>query len=52
MLTPEEVARRLGVRASTVLRWLRTGHLGGMKIGGRAGLRIPQEEVQRFIWEM
>jgi excisionase family DNA binding protein len=52
MLTPEEVARRLGVRASTVLRWLRTGHLGGMKIGGRAGWRIPQEEVQRFIWEM
>jgi excisionase family DNA binding protein len=52
MLTPEEVARKLRVRTSTVLGWLRTGRLGGMKIGGRAGWRIPPEEVERFIREM
>jgi excisionase family DNA binding protein len=52
MLTPDEVARKLRVRTSTVLGWLRTGRLGGVKIGGRAGWRIPPEELERFIREM
>jgi excisionase family DNA binding protein len=52
MLTPDEVARQLRVRTSTVLGGLRTGRLGGVKIGGRAGWRIPPEELERFIREM
>lgn len=33
MLSPKEVARRLGVRVHTVQTWLRTGQLRGMHVG-------------------
>jgi excisionase family DNA binding protein len=51
-LTVEEVAQRLNVHPETVRRYLREGHLKGVR---RGGLRIgpakwwvEEEEVERF----
>lgn len=33
--TPKQLARLLGVDATTVRRWLRGGRLRGYKVGGR-----------------
>ena len=50
MLTTKEVAARLRVTQWTVLQWLRTGKLQGYRLGGtRAGWRIPEAELQRFL---
>ncbi|HET7676301.1 MAG TPA: biotin carboxylase N-terminal domain-containing protein, partial [Candidatus Limnocylindrales bacterium] len=35
LIGPGEAARRLGVSARTVQRWLRTGRLAGVRVGGR-----------------
>ena len=32
--SPDEVAERLGVTGSTVRRWVATGELDGVKVGG------------------
>jgi excisionase family DNA binding protein len=48
-LTVDEVAVRLRVHAQTVRRWLRSGQLKGTSINRRAGWRISEREVQRFL---
>jgi len=48
MLTPREVAERLGVHQKTVHIWLRSGKLQGVKISYRAW-RIPRESLDSFI---
>jgi len=48
MLTPKEVADRLGVHQKTVHLWLRSGKLQGIKISYRAW-RIPKESLDSFI---
>jgi len=48
MLTPKEVADRLGVHQKTVHLWLRSGKLQGIKISYRAW-RIPRESLDSFI---
>lgn len=48
MLTTQEVAERLRVRVITVQRWLHAGKLKGTKLPGRAGWRVPVEEVERM----
>jgi excisionase family DNA binding protein len=48
MLTPKEVAERLGVHQKTVHLWLRSGKLQGIKISYRAW-RIPKESLDSFI---
>ena len=48
-LTPEEVAGRLVVPRKTVLDWLRTGALKGVK-AGRLG-RIREPDVLAFLRE-
>jgi excisionase family DNA binding protein len=48
MLTPQDVARILGVHPKTVHLWLRNGSLYGIKISYRAW-RIPQSALDRFI---
>ena len=50
-LTVEETADRLSVHSQTVRRWLRSGQLEGTSINRRAGWRISETEVQRFLSE-
>ena len=51
MLTVRQVAEHLQVHADTVRRWLEANTLRGVKLGGRAGWRIPESELRRFIEE-
>lgn len=47
MLTVKQVAERLQIGQVTVLRWLRSGKLRGVKPGGtRIGWRIPVAELE------
>jgi len=48
MLTPQDVARILGVHQKTVHLWLRNGSLQGIKISYRAW-RIPKSALDQFI---
>ena len=48
MLTPQDVAKILGVHQKTVHLWLRNGSLQGIKISYRAW-RIPQSALEQFI---
>jgi len=48
MLTPQDVARILGVHQKTVHLWLRNGSLKGIKLSYRAW-RIPQSALDQFI---
>ena len=49
LLTVREVADRLQVGAITVQRWLRSGKIRGVRLGGtRAGWRVPVSEVERL----
>ena len=48
-LTVEEVAARLRVTPRTVRGWLQDGRLSGRNIGGRAGWRVRQEDVDAFM---
>lgn len=48
-LTVGEVAKRVGVNEDTVRRWLRAGQLEGKPLGGRAGWRIKETDLQRFM---
>jgi len=50
-LTVEEAAERLSVHEQTVRRWLRAGQLVGTSINRRAGWRIREAEIQRFLSE-
>jgi excisionase family DNA binding protein len=48
-LTVKQVAERLQIGEVTVLRWLRSGKLAGIKLGGnRIGWRVPESEVARL----
>jgi len=50
VLTVPEVAERLRLNEETVRRWLRTGKIQGVRLGGtRAGYRIPASEVDRLL---
>ena len=50
LLTPEEVADRLGITPITARAWMRTGKLPGVKkIGGRGLLRIPESALSTYI---
>ena len=48
-LTVQEVAERVKVNPETVKRWLRRGELRGSILGDRAGWRVSEEEVRRFM---
>jgi excisionase family DNA binding protein len=49
LLTVAEVADRLKVSQETVREWLRAGELGGYNLGGQAGWRIPEVEIDRLL---
>jgi excisionase family DNA binding protein len=48
LLTVPEVAERLRVHPDTLRRWLRSGRIKGVMMGGRSGgYRIKESEVAR-----
>ncbi len=49
LMTVEEVAEQLGVNADTVRRWIRNKELAAIDLGGRAGYRITESDLERFI---
>ncbi len=50
VMTVREAAERLRVTEESVRRWLRSGRLRGVMIGGqRSGYRIPESEVERLL---
>jgi excisionase family DNA binding protein len=49
LLTVEQVAERLGVTTDSILRWIKTGELRAMQMGGRAGWRIAVDDLQTFL---
>jgi excisionase family DNA binding protein len=48
-LTTDQVASQLQVHRITVQRWLREGRLRGTKLPGKAGWRIDERELVRFL---
>lgn len=48
-LTVDEVATRLDVTAETVRRLLRDKKLAGMQISRRAGWRVRESDLERYI---
>jgi len=50
-LTPREVARRLAVRDSTVLRWIATGELPASNFGTakRPRFKVAPQSLENFI---
>jgi excisionase family DNA binding protein len=49
MLTVKEVAERLRVHVGTVRHWLEKKELSGIKLGGQAGWRVRESELERFL---
>ena len=50
LLTVKQVAEMFGVRKETVLRWIKTGRLHGVMVGGtKVGYRIEASEVDRVM---
>jgi excisionase family DNA binding protein len=49
LLTVEEVAKRLGVHIDTIRRWIRSGELPAINLGGPAGYRITRRDLDTFI---
>ncbi|MGH2496723.1 MAG: helix-turn-helix domain-containing protein [Ktedonobacteraceae bacterium] len=47
LLTVEDVAQRLQIKPDTVRRWIRTGKLPAIELGGR--LRIDPKDLQMFL---
>ena len=48
LLTPAEVADRLAVTASTIVRWLREGRIRGIQLP-TGTWRVPASEVERIL---
>ena len=50
LLTPRQVAKRLGVSAKTIRRWLGTAQLPVyfLKLPN-GGIRVPQSELDEYI---
>lgn len=46
--TPEQVAKKLSVTKTTVLRWLRSGELKGVRLGHKTW-RIREEQLDAFL---
>lgn len=51
LYTVEEVATRLAVHPDTVRRWIKSGELRAINLGGRAGYRITEEAYRQFLRE-
>jgi excisionase family DNA binding protein len=47
----QEVADQLDVHPDTVRQWIRSGELEAIDLGGRAGFRISESALQKFMRE-
>ncbi len=48
--TVQEVEERVRTTPETVRRWLRSGRLRGIRLGGtKLGYRIAESDLQRFL---
>jgi excisionase family DNA binding protein len=53
LVTPEEVAERLGIAAETARQWMRRGDIPGvLKIGGRGLLRIRESDFAAYLRDL
>ncbi len=48
--TTEEVAERLRLNKVTVHRWIRSGKLPAVNLGGTSGYRVRGTDVEAFLW--
>jgi excisionase family DNA binding protein len=48
-LTVRDIAVLLRVRESTVRHWIRKERLGAKFLGGRAGYRVKDENLEKFL---
>jgi excisionase family DNA binding protein len=51
LLTVQQVADQLNVHPDTVRQWIRSGELEAIDLGGRAGFRISETALDKFIRE-
>jgi excisionase family DNA binding protein len=49
LLTVEEIAEQVSVTHETVRRWLRLGELKGVRLARKAGWRVRESDLQRFL---
>lgn len=49
MLRLDEVAEQLGVNIETVRRWVRNGEIEVIDLGGKAGYRVTESALERFL---
>jgi excisionase family DNA binding protein len=49
LFTVDEVAKRLAVHPDTVRNWIKSGELDAFDLGGRAGYRISQAQLDEFL---
>jgi excisionase family DNA binding protein len=51
-LTVAQVAERLEIGQETVRRWIKSGKLHAVNLGGtKLGYRIPESEIERLLRE-
>jgi excisionase family DNA binding protein len=50
LFNAEEVAERLRVHKVTVHRWIRSGRLPAVNLGGTSGYRVRGSDVEAFLW--
>lgn len=51
-LTVEQVAKRFEIHPETVRRWIRSGELPVLDLGGtKMGYRIKASDLERFVQE-
>jgi excisionase family DNA binding protein len=48
-LTPEDVAKRLGVNVQTVRAWVRSGKLPASRLAGQRILRIREADIEKVL---
>jgi excisionase family DNA binding protein len=48
-LTPEDVAKRLGVNTQTVRAWIRSGKLPASRLAGRRVLRVRESDIAAVL---
>jgi len=49
LLSPDEVAERLGIKVRTAREWCRTGVLPAVKVGQRGLLRVKESDLNAYI---
>jgi len=51
LYTVEDIARFLSVHPETVRKWIKSGEMRAIKLGGPAGYRISQSALDQFLRE-